>query len=148
MKSKREYLTFRLNQEEFGIDILKVQELRGYESPTRVADAPPFVKGVINLRGTIVPVVDLRIRFACPSVHYGGSTIVVVLNLSGRILGAVVDSVSDVVELAAESVQPAPALDTSIEQDAVVGLGSIGPRMVILLDIEKLMLSPSMAVSA
>lgn len=148
MKRKREYLTFRLNQEEFGIDILKVQELRGYELPTRVADAPPHVKGVINLRGTIVPVVDLRIRFACPSVCYSGSTIVVVLNLSGRILGAVVDSVSDVVELAAESVQPAPALDTSIEQDAVVGLGSIGSRMVILLDIEKLMLSPSMAVSS
>jgi purine-binding chemotaxis protein CheW len=135
----REYLTFRLDQEEYGIDILKVQEIRGYEKPTRIANAPAFIKGVVNLRGTIVPIIDMRLKFNCAQAEYNTFTVVIILNLRSRIVGIVVDSVSDVIELAPENVKTAPEIDTSIESSAVVGLGSVGERMLILLDIEKLM---------
>ncbi len=135
----REYLTFRLDQEEYGIDILKVQEIRGYEKPTRIANAPGFIKGVVNLRGTIVPIVDMRLKFNCAQAEYNSFTVVIVLNLRSRIVGIVVDSVSDVMELAPENVKAAPEIEASIDSSAVVGLGSVGERMLILLDIEKLM---------
>lgn len=137
--SAREYLTFRLDQEEYGIDILKVQEIRGYESPTRIANAPNFIKGVVNLRGTIIPIVDMRLKFNCAKVEYNSFTVVIILSLRNRIVGIVVDSVSDVMELPAESLKAAPDVDSSIGSDAVLGLGSMGDRMLILLDIEKLM---------
>ena len=142
----REYLTFRLDREEYGIDILKVQEIRGYEPPTRIANAPSFLKGVINLRGTIVPIVDMRLKFACASANYDTSTVVIILNLRQRIVGVVVDSVSDVMEIPAENVRPAPDIDSVIDSSAVVGLGSFGERMLILLDIEHLMSSPDMGL--
>jgi purine-binding chemotaxis protein CheW len=145
---EREYLTFRLDREEFGIDILKVQEIRGYELPTRVANAPSFIKGVINLRGTIVPIVDLRLKFDCPRSEYDSSTVVIVLNLSRRIVGIVVDSVSDVLTLPSENFKPAPDIDTVIDRESVVGLGSLRDRMLILLDIEKLMASQGMALTS
>ena len=122
----REYLTFRLDQEEYGIDILKVQEIRGYEPPTRVADAPNFIKGVVNLRGTIVPIVDMRLKFNCANAEYNSFTVVIVLNLRQRIVGIVVDSVSDVMELPPENLRPAPDLDSGIDSGAVLGLGSLG----------------------
>lgn len=142
----REYLTFRLDQEEYGIDILKVQEIRGYEPPTRVANAPDFIKGVINLRGTIVPIVDMRLKFHCAKAEYNTFTVVIVLNLRQRIVGIVVDSVSDVMELPPESLKSAPDIDSVIDSAAVVGLGSVGERMLILLDIERLMSSPDMGL--
>ncbi len=145
---EREYLTFRLDREEFGIDILKVQEIRGYELPTRVANAPSFIKGVINLRGTIVPIVDLRLKFDCPRSEYDSSTVVIVLNLARRIVGIVVDSVSDVLTLPSENFKPAPDIDTIIDRESVVGLGSLRDRMLILLDIEKLMASQGMALTS
>ena len=135
----REYLTFRLDREEYGIDILKVQEIRGYEPPTRIANAPPFIKGVVNLRGTIVPIVDMRLKFNCANAQYDTFTVVIVLNLHQRIVGIVVDSVSDVMELAPENLRPAPEVESVIEGDSVIGLGSLGDRMLILLNIEKLM---------
>lgn len=135
----REYLTFRLDQEEYGIDILKVQEIRGYEPPTRIANAPNFIKGVVNLRGTIVPIVDMRLKFNCSKTEYDSFTVVIILNLHTRIVGIVVDSVSDVMELPAESLKSAPDVDSVIGNDSVLGLGSLGDRMLILLDIEKLM---------
>lgn len=135
----REYLTFRLDQEEYGIDILKVQEIRGYEPPTRIANAPNFIKGVVNLRGTIVPIVDMRLKFNCSKTEYDSFTVVIILNLHARIVGIVVDSVSDVMELPAESLKSAPDVDSVIGNDSVLGLGSLGDRMLILLDIEKLM---------
>lgn len=135
----REYLTFRLDQEEYGIDILKVQEIRGYEPPTRIANAPNFIKGVVNLRGTIVPIVDMRLKFNCSKTEYDAFTVVIILNLRARIVGIVVDSVSDVMELPAESLKAAPDVDSVIGNDSVLGLGSLGDRMLILLDIEKLM---------
>jgi purine-binding chemotaxis protein CheW len=142
----REYLTVRLDQEEYGIDILKVQEIRGYEKPTRIANAPEFIKGVVNLRGTIVPIIDMRLKFNCAKAEYNSFTVVIILNLRNRIVGIVVDSVSDVMELAPENLKAAPDIDSSIESSAVVGLGSVGDRMLILLDIEKLMSSDDMGL--
>lgn len=142
----REYLTFRLDREEYGIDILKVQEIRGYEPPTRIANAPPFIKGVVNLRGTIVPIVDMRLKFSCASALYDSFTVVIILNLRQRIVGIVVDSVSDVMELAAENLRAAPDVDSMIDSDAVIGLGSLGERMLILIDIERLMAGADMGL--
>ncbi|MDH4451259.1 MAG: chemotaxis protein CheW [Rhodoferax sp.] len=142
----REYLTFRLDREEYGIDILKVQEIRGYEPPTRVANAPAFIKGVINLRGTIVPIIDMRLKFNCAQAEYNTFTVVIVLNLRQRIVGIVVDSVSDVMELPPESVKAAPDIESVVDSAAILGLGSLGDRMLILLDIEKLMSAPDMGL--
>lgn len=143
----REYLTFRLDQEEYGIDILKVQEIRSYEPPTRIANAPPFIKGVVNLRGTIVPIVDMRLKFNCAKAQYNAFTVVIILNLRHRIVGIVVDSVSDVMELPPESLKAAPDVESVIDSGAVLGLGSLADRMLILLDIEKLMSGVDMGLA-
>jgi len=144
----REYLTFRLDQEEYGIDILKVQEIRGYEPPTRIAHAPAFIKGVVNLRGTIIPIVDMRLKFNCSKAEYNSFTVVIILNLRNRVVGIVVDSVSDVMELSAESIRPAPDIESVIDNDCILGLGSVGERMLILLDIEKLMSGLDMGLAS
>ncbi len=144
----REYLTFRLDQEEYGIDILKVQEIRGYEQPTRIANAPAFIKGVVNLRGTIVPIVDMRLKFNCAQADYNSFTVVIILNLRDRVVGIVVDSVSDVMELSAENIRSAPDVDSVIDNGCILGLGSVGERMLILLDIEKLMSNADMGLAA
>ena len=135
----REYLTFRLSQEEYGIDILKVQEIRGYEPPTRIANAPEFIKGVVNLRGTIVPIIDMRLKFNCAKADYDSFTVVIILHLRARIVGIVVDSVSDVLELPPESIKAAPDIDSVVDNNCILGLGSVNDRMLILLDIERLM---------
>lgn len=144
----REYLTFRLDKEEYGIDILKVQEIRGYEPPTRIANAPPFIKGVVNLRGTIVPIVDMRLKFNCSNAEYDSFTVVIILNLRQRIVGIVVDSVSDVMGLVPEQLRTAPDIESVIDAEAVIGLGSLGERMLILLDIEKLMSGVDMGLAS
>ena len=141
-----EFLTFRLGAEEYGIDILKVQEIRSYEQPTRIANAPEFIKGVVNLRGVIVPIVDLRVKLACPSAEYNSFTVVIVLNVRGRVVGAVVDSVSDVLEIAAGTIKPAPEMHTSVDTSFITGIGSINERMLILMDIEALMSSAEMGL--
>jgi len=140
----KEYLTFRLGQEEYGIDILKVQEIRGYEAPTRIAHAPAFIKGVINLRGTIVPIVDLRIKFGMADAEYTPFTVVIILNLGVRVVGIVVDSVSDVIMLTAGQVRPAPDFSATFDTKYIVGLAALEGRMVIITDIEKLMTSADM----
>ena len=144
----RQYLTFRLDQEEYGIDILKVQEIRGYEQPTRIANAPAFIKGVVNLRGTIVPIVDMRLKFNCAQADYNSFTVVIILNLRDRVVGIVVDSVSDVMELSAENIRSAPDVESAIDNGCILGLGSVGERMLILLDIEKLMSNADMGLAA
>jgi purine-binding chemotaxis protein CheW len=145
-----EYLTFRLGGEEYGIDILKVQEIRGYDAVTRIANAPAFIKGVINLRGVIVPIVDLRLKFELGEARYDAFTVVIILNVAGRVVGAVVDSVSDVLELNAEQIRPAPEFNSMLEAGYITGLGSVGSddsqRLLILIDIEKLMASPEMGL--
>jgi purine-binding chemotaxis protein CheW len=141
-----EFLTFRLGAEEYGIDILRVQEIRSYEAPTRIANAPSFIKGVVNLRGVIVPVVDLRIKLNCEKVEYNGFTVVIVLNVHGRVVGAVVDSVSDVLELSQDLIKPAPEMHTTVDTSFITGIASVGERMLILMDIEALMSSADMGL--
>lgn len=141
-----EYLTFRLGAEEYGIDILRVQEIRSYEEPTRIANAPSFIKGVVNLRGVIVPVVDLRLKLGCASAEYNGFTVVIVLNVRGRVVGAVVDSVSDVIELGGGQIRPAPEMNTTVDTTFITGIASVAERMLILMDIEALMSSADMGL--
>ena len=141
-----EFLTFRLGAEEYGIDILKVQEIRSYEQPTRIANAPSFIKGVVNLRGVIVPIVDLRVKLNCETVEYNSFTVVIVLNVKGRVVGAVVDSVSDVLELGAGTIKQAPEMHTSVDTSFITGIGSVNDRMLILMDIEGLMTSADMGL--
>lgn len=139
-----EFLTFTLGAEEYGMDILKVQEIRGYDAVTAIANTPAFIKGVINLRGIIVPIVDLRIKFNLGSVTYNELTVVIILNLGARVVGVVVDSVSDVLTLTLEQIKAAPQLATSLDIRYIMGLGTIDQRMLILVDIEKLMSSKEM----
>ncbi|WP_019140312.1 chemotaxis protein CheW [Noviherbaspirillum massiliense] len=141
-----EVLSFRLGKEEYGIDILKVQEIRGYEAVTRIANAPDYIKGVINLRGVIVPIVDMRIKFNLGTPTYDQFTVVIILNLGSRVVGMVVDSVSDVITLTPEQVKPAPAMGTALNTDYLVGLGTIDERMLILVDIDKLMSSEELSL--
>jgi purine-binding chemotaxis protein CheW len=134
-----EYLSFRLGQEEYGLDILKVQEIRGYDSVTRLANAPDYIKGVVNLRGVIVPIVDMRIKFNLGEPTYDQFTVVIVLNIANRVMGMVVDSVSDVITLKPDQVKPAPEMGSALDADYLTGLGTIDERMLILVDIDKLM---------
>lgn len=141
-----EYLAFTLGKEEYGIDIQKVSEIRNYEAPTRIASAPEFVKGVINLRGIIVPIVDMRIRFALGTPEYGPFTVVIILNIGNRVVGMVVDAVSDVTTLTPEQIKSAPDMGSSLNTEYIVGLGTIDERMLILVDIDRLMSSDEMGL--
>ena len=135
----QEYLTFTLGCEEYVVEILKVQEIRGYEKPTAIANAPAFIKGVVNLRGTIVPIVDLRIKFELGDAKYDQFTVVIILNVAGRVVGVVVDGVSDVVGLTPEEMRPAPEFSSAFDTQYITGLGTVDERMLILVDIERLM---------
>lgn len=139
-----EYLTFVLGNEEYGLEILKVQEIRGYDTVTQIANTPDFIKGVVNLRGKIVPIVDLRIKFNLGKVAYDEFTVVIILNLSGRVVGIVVDGVSDVMALTEDQIREVPSLVTSIDTKYIVGLATVEQQMLILVDIEQLMSSPEM----
>jgi purine-binding chemotaxis protein CheW len=141
-----EYLTFVLGNEEYGIEILKVQEIRGYDAVTQIANTPDFIKGVVNLRGKIVPIVDLRIKFHLGKVEYDEFTVVIILNLNGRVVGIVVDGVSDVMALKEEQIRDVPSLVTSIDTKYIVGLATVEEQMLILVDIEQLMTSQEMAL--
>ena len=142
----QEYLTYTLGPEEYAIDILKVQEIRGYEPPTTIANAPSFLKGVINLRGTIVPIVDLRIKFNVGKADYTPFTVVIILNIASRVVGIVVDSVSDVTMLRQDQIHPAPEFSASVDTRYIKGLCTLDERMLIVVDIERLMLSSEMAL--
>ena len=142
----REFLAFKLGAEEYGIDILRVQEIRSYEEPTRIANAPEFIKGVINLRGVIVPIVDMRLKFNHAEANYDAFTVVIVLNIGTRVVGMVVDSVSDVISLGPDHLRPVPEFSASIATDHLLAIGAIDERMLILVDIEKLMTSPDMGL--
>lgn len=141
-----EFLTFRLSSEEYGIEILKVQEIRGYDAITQIANAPDFIKGVVNLRGIIVPIADMRIKFRLGKADYDQFTVVIILNVAGRVMGIVVDGVSDVITLDAEQVRPTPGMGSVIDTEYIMGLGTVDERMLILIDIEKLMMSSNMGL--
>ena len=142
-----EFLTFTLGHEEYGVEILKVQEIRSYETPTTIANAPPFLKGVVNLRGVIVPIVDMRIKFGISNPEYNQFTVVIILNVAHRVVGMVVDSVSDVLQLSGEQIREAPQFGASLDTEYITGLGTVDQRMLILIDIEKLMTSSDMALT-
>lgn len=142
----QEFLIFTLGNEEYGIDILKVQEIRGYDQVTRIANTPAFIKGVTNLRGVIVPIINLRVKFSQQSVSYDENTVVIVLNFGQRVVGIVVDGVSDVLSLTAEQIRPAPEFAVTLATEYLTGLGSLGERMLILVDIEKLLSSEEMSL--
>lgn len=142
----QEFLTFTIGCEEYGIEILKVQEIRSYEAVTTVVNAPDFIKGVVNLRGTIVPIIDMRIKFNLGNVGYNDFTVVIILNVAGRVIGMVVDSVSDVITLTTEQCRPAPQFSAELNTNYITGLGTVDDRMLILMDIERLMSSPEMGL--
>ena len=146
-KQANEFLTFTLGEEEYGVEILKVQEIRSYEAPTTIANAPEFLKGVVNLRGVIVPIVDMRIKFGLGKADYNQFTVVIILNVAHRVVGMVVDGVSDVLTLSQEQIRPAPEFGASLDTKYIIGLGTVDQRMLILMDIEKLMTSSDMALT-
>lgn len=141
-----EYLTFRLGDEQYGIDILQVQEIRSYEQPTRMVQAPNFIKGVIDLRGRIVPIVDLRMKLQCPSADYTDFTVVIILNVRDLVVGIVVDAVADVVALAPSAIKPAPQIESQMDAAFVTGIATLDKRMLIMVDIEALLGSADMGL--
>ena len=141
-----ECLTFRLGDEEYGIDILRVQEIRSYEQPTRIAHAPSYIKGVIDLRGVIVPIVDLRLKLNCEQAEYTPFTVVIILNVGTTVLGAVVDAVADVVRLPPDALKPAPQLQAQVDSAFIKGIAKLGERMLIVVDIESLLGSADMGL--
>jgi purine-binding chemotaxis protein CheW len=141
-----EYLAFTLGQEEYGVSIQKVQELRGYDAVTQIANAPEFIKGVVNLRGIIVPIIDMRIKFNLGTPTYDQFTVVVILHINSRVVGMVVDSVSDVITLTPEQIKPAPEIGGAVDTNYLVGLGTVDERMLILVDIDRLMSSNEMGL--
>ena len=142
--TNNEFLTFTLGKEEYGIDILKVQEIRGYDAVTTIANTSEFIKGVINLRGVIVPIIDMRIKFNLGNVVYNQLTVVIILNVAKRVVGMVVDGVSDVITLTSEQIKAAPEFSAALDTRYIVGLGAVDERMIILVDIEHLISAPEM----
>jgi purine-binding chemotaxis protein CheW len=140
-EATREFLVFVLGAEEYGVDILKVQEIRGYDKVTPIPAAPDYLKGVMNLRGVIVPIVDLRMKFRLPDIRYDALTVAVILRIGARVIGLVVDGVSDVIALTSSEVKAAPQLGTLVDSSFIAGVGTRDGRMVLLLDIEKLLSS-------
>ena len=142
----REFLAFKLGAEEYGIDILRVQEIRSYEEPTQIANAPAFIKGVVNLRGVIVPIIDMRLKFNLAQASYDDFTVVIVLTIGNRVVGMVVDAVSDVITLTPDQLRPVPAFGAGVDSEHILAIGAVENRMLILVDIEKLMSSHDMGL--
>jgi purine-binding chemotaxis protein CheW len=142
----REFLSFRLGDAEYGIDILKVQEIRGCDPVTGIANTPDFIKGVIDLRGIIVPIVDMRVKFRLERADYDDFTVVIILNVAQRVVGIVVDGVSDVITLGPAEIKPVPEFGAALDTRFMTGIGTAGERLIILIDIERLMTGSDMAL--
>lgn len=134
-----QYLTLNLAHEEYGVDILAVREIRGWTPVTRIPQAPSYVLGVLNLRGAIVPVIDMRLRFGLPREEYTANTVTVIVAVAGRNFGVVVDAVSDVLDVAPADLRPVPDMGTTVDTEYLKGLTAIDERMVLLLDVDKLL---------
>lgn len=143
-----QYLTLRLGDEDYAIDIMRVQEIRSYEEPTKMANSPNFIKGVVNLRGVIVPIVDLRMKLNISKVEYNDFTVVIILKLRGTVIGAVVDAVSDVVNLDANMIKDAPQFESAIDARFILGLATVGERMLIVMNMEALLSNAEMGMVA
>ncbi|MDF2177096.1 chemotaxis protein CheW [Aliiglaciecola sp. CAU 1673] len=142
----REFLSFVLGEEHYALDIMAVKEIRGYEPVTKIANAPPFIKGVLNLRGDIVPIVDLRMKFNVGQATYNEFTIVIMLMVKGRIVGIVVDGVSDVINLTEDDIRPPPEFGVAFDSKYLYGLAQVGEQMVILVNIEALISSEELGL--
>ena len=136
---KDQYVTFTLDDEEYGVEVLKVQEIIGYQGFTRVPSVPSFVKGVINLRGLVVPIVDLRIKLSMQEKAYDNFTVILILEVRGKTIGAIVDAVSDVVNLKEDEVQATPDFASGVSVDFIAGMGRRGDKLIIMLDIDKVL---------
>jgi purine-binding chemotaxis protein CheW len=146
-EERAEFLTFRLGSQEFGVDILKVQEIRGYDDVTRIPDTPEYIRGVINLRGTVVPVIDMRLKFRLQA-QYDAFTVMIVLNLTRTVVAIVVDGVSDVVAFGQTQLKPPPEFGRGVDARFLTGIGMQAERMVLLLDIEALLQAEVLGVMA
>lgn len=140
-----QFLTFSLDGEEYGVDILKVQEIKGYVPTTRVPNAPSEVVGVLNLRGTVVPIIDLRRKFCLAPVDYDQFTAIVVVVVRGKVMGVIVDSVSEVMSISPDDIQPAPDFGAGVGASALQGMAKVGDSLVILLDIDSVLLGDAAA---
>lgn len=145
-EAENEYLTFLLGAEEYCLQILKVQEIRSYDAVRKITNTPDFIKGVINLRDKIVPIVDLRIKFNLKTIEYNQFTVVIILNLNDRAVGIVVDGVSEVITIKEDQIRDIPSLVTNIDTKYIIGLATVETRMLILVDIEQLMSKQEMAL--
>jgi purine-binding chemotaxis protein CheW len=140
-----QYLTFRLGEEEYGVEILKVQEIKGYSTITPIPNTPRYLKGVMNLRGTIIPVVDLRSKFAMAEAEYNRFTVIIVVTVGTKVMGLVVDAVSDVLNILQADIQPTPDFGGQVETRFISGLAKAGEKLVVLLDIDKLLMDAELA---
>jgi purine-binding chemotaxis protein CheW len=143
-----QFLTFLLGKEEYGIEILKVQEIKQFTAITPLPNLPPHIRGVMNLRGTMVPVVDLRARFGMPVAEYGKFTVIVIVTVGTRSIGLVVDAVSDVVDITREGIEPPPELGSTIDTSFMSGMAKAGERLLLLLDIQRLLGADGLASAA
>jgi purine-binding chemotaxis protein CheW len=132
-----QYLTFTLGQEEYGVEILKVQEIKGYAAITPIPNTPPYIKGVMNLRGTIIPVVDLRAKFGLAATEYNQFTVIIVVRVGAKVIGVIVDAVSDVLNIPSTDIQAAPDFGAQVETRFISGMAKAGEKLVVLLEIEK-----------
>lgn len=139
-----QYLTFQLGEELYGVDILRVQEIKGYTTVTKIPNTPPHIKGVLNLRGTIVPIVELRTKFGMPTIDYTMFTVIVVVVVRDRIMGLVVDSVSDVLNIDKNDIQPPPQFGAKVDVSVLTGIGKSGDKLVALLNIDRLLTETEM----
>ena len=147
-QESQEFLVFTLGNEQYGVDILKVQEIRAYENITAIANTPDFIKGVTNLRGVIVPIVDLRIKFSLEHAEHDDQVVIIVVDVGTQVIGLVVDTVCDVMTLTADQIKPAPTFGTSLSSNYIKGLGSLDEQMIVLMDIEALLTGQEMALVA
>jgi purine-binding chemotaxis protein CheW len=145
-RDDQQYLIFNLADEYYGVDILKVQEIKGYTTVTRITNTPDFLKGVINLRGTIVPIVDLRMKFGMGVTEPTAFTVVVVVNVRNRVMGFLVDAVSDVLDMNTKNIQPPPDMGSSVDITFIAGIGNAQDRLVTLLDIDRVLTEEEVTV--
>ena len=150
-KEHKELLTFLLAGEEYGVDILRVQEIKGWSTVTSIPNTPEYIRGVINIRGSIVPIIDMRLRFNIEKKEYDATTVVIVLNVFGnnkryRTMGVVVDAVSDVYNIPVDDVKASPDFGTAVDTEFVTGLATINEKMIIVLDIDHMLNAAELAV--
>lgn len=144
----KQYLTFTLGDEHYGVEILRVQEIKGYSAVTRIPNTPPCIKGVLNLRGTIVPIIDLRMKFGMPPTEYTMFTVIVVVVVCGRVLGIIVDAVSDVLNIAKKDIQPPPEFGTRVDLSFIQSIAKSGDKLITLLDIDRVLSDQDLAAAA